>query len=213
VLRNEFVAAFLALSLGLVLIRAIYESMRFGRRKKTLDEEMEPTKNEPVIILGGVLVIVFYLEMALYVILFSLGLQNGLIESCIQLRFPFDSSVQVMGMIMMVFGYVVVFWGIHSIEYDRLVTWGPYRYARHPQYVGYFIIFAGFFLLLLNLVAFVPLFSIPGEIRMATLEEQLLTKKYGDIYGNYQRITGKFIPRIRSVKRRNHGQKRRLSFC
>jgi protein-S-isoprenylcysteine O-methyltransferase Ste14 len=177
--------------------------MRFGRNKKTSHEE-GLTKNEPIIILSAVLVVVFYLEMASYVILFLLGLQNGLIESYVQLRFLFDSSVQVIGLAMMVFGYVLVFWGIRAIEYDRLVTRGPYRYVRHPQYLGYFIIFFGFFLLLLNLVALIPLFSIPGEVRMATLEEQFLTERYGDSYGMYQRITGKFIPRIRSVKRRNH---------
>jgi protein-S-isoprenylcysteine O-methyltransferase Ste14 len=179
--------------------------MRSRRSKKTLHEGAEPTKNEPVVILSAVLVIVFYLEMVFYVILFSLGLQSGLTESYVQLRFPFDSSVQVIGVAMMVFGYAVVFWGIHVMEYDRLVTWGPYRYVRHPQYVGYFIIFAGFFLLLLNLVALVPLLSIPGEVRMASVEERFLSEKFGDSYGNYQRTTGKFVPRIRGVKRRNHG--------
>jgi protein-S-isoprenylcysteine O-methyltransferase Ste14 len=204
VLPDQFVAAFLALSLLLVLIRAIYESIRFGRNKKTSHEEVESTKNEPVIVLSAILVIVFYLEMALCVILFSLGLQNGLTESYIQLRFPFDSLVQVIGVAMMVFGYVLVFWGIHAFEYDRLVTRGPYRRVRHPQYLGYFFIFAGFFLLLLNFVALIPLLSILGEIRMATIEEQFLTKKYGESYGNYQRNTGKFIPRVRSVKNQNH---------
>jgi protein-S-isoprenylcysteine O-methyltransferase Ste14 len=112
--------------------------------------------------------------------------------------------VQVIGVAMIVFGYAMVFWGIHAIEYDRLVTRGPYRRVRHPQYLGYFFIFAGFFLLLLNLIALIPLLSIPGEIRMATLEEQFLTQKYGESYGNYQRTTGKFIPRVRSMKRPNH---------
>lgn len=203
-LSDQLVAAFLGLSLVLVLIRAIYESMRFGGSKKTLNEEVEPTKNEPIIILSAILVIVFYLEMASCIILFSLGLQSGLTQSYIQLRFPFDSLVQVIGVAMIVFGYAMVFWGIHAIEYDRLVTRGPYRRVRHPQYLGYFFIFAGFFLLLLNLIALIPLLSIPGEIRMATLEEQFLTQKYGESYGNYQRTTGKFIPRVRSMKRPNH---------
>jgi protein-S-isoprenylcysteine O-methyltransferase Ste14 len=204
VLSNELVAAFLTLSLVLVLIRPIYEYIRLGRNKKKSHERAESSKNEPIIILSAVLVIVFYLEMASYVILFSLGIQNGLAESYIQLRFLFDSSTQAIGMVMMIFGYVMVFWGIRAIEPDRLVTSGPYRYVRHPQYLGHFIIFGGFFLLLLNLVALVPLPSILGEIRMATLEEQFLTEKYGDSYVSYQRTTGKFIPRTRSVKRGNH---------
>jgi protein-S-isoprenylcysteine O-methyltransferase Ste14 len=72
--------------------------------------------------------------------------------------------------------------------------------VRHPQYVGYFIVVAGFFLLLLNTIALAPLLSIPGEVRMATIEEEFLTRKFGGSYVNYQKVTGKFFPKIRRAQ-------------
>jgi protein-S-isoprenylcysteine O-methyltransferase Ste14 len=105
---------------------------------------------------------------------------------------------------MMLYGYVIIFLGLRALELDKLVTRGPYRYVRHPQYLGYFIVLAGFFLLLQNLVALVPLLSIPGEVRMATIEEGFLTEKFGNSYADYQKVTGKFLPKIRTKKSHDH---------
>jgi protein-S-isoprenylcysteine O-methyltransferase Ste14 len=202
VISEDVVAAFLGLSLAVVLVRAVYESRKFHwGKKEAAGEEVESTANEPLLILSAVFVIIFYLEMASYVILIVAGLQHVLVESYVQLQFPFDSSVQTFGIAMMVFGYIIVFLGLNALEYDKLVTSGPYRYVRHPQYVGYFIVFAGFFLLLLNLIALAPLLSIPGQVRMATVEEGFLTKKFGDSYVNYQKATGKFFPKITRVQK------------
>lgn len=102
--------------------------------------------------------------------------------------------MQTAGIAVMAFGHILVFWSLHVLEYDRLVTWGPYRHVRHPQYVAYFFIFGGF-ITLLNLIALLPLLSIPSIIRMATVEEELLIKQYGDEYARYQQKTGKFLPK------------------
>jgi len=197
VLPGDLVAVFLGLGLALVLVRAIYESRKFHRSKKEAARvEAESAANEPLIILSAVFVVIFYLEMASYVVLVVTGLQHVLAGSLVQLQFPFDSSVQAFGIAVMVFGYITVFLSLRALDYDKLVTWGPYRYVRHPQYVGYCIIFAGFFLLLLNPVALAPFLSIPGEVRMATLEEEFLTEKFGGSYVNYQKSTGKFFPKL-----------------
>jgi len=201
VLPDDIVAAFLGMSLALVLIRAFYESKKSHRdRKETEHGEAESTANEPLIILSAVFVVIFYLEMASYVILVLAGLQYVLKGACVELQFPFDTSVQALGIAMIIFGYIIVFLGLHALEYDKLVTRGPYRYVRHPQYVGYFIVVAGFFLLLLNTIALAPLLSIPGEVRMATIEEEFLTRKFGGSYVNYQKFTGKFFPKARRTQ-------------
>jgi protein-S-isoprenylcysteine O-methyltransferase Ste14 len=197
VLPDDIVAAFLTLGLTLVLVRPIYEFRKSHRGKTAASEEVEPGANDPLVVLGAVFVVVFYFEMALYAILVLVDLQQVLVESFAQLRFPFDSLIQALGMSLIVFGYLTVFLGLRAIEYDRLVTSGPYRYVRHPQYVGYFFVFAGFFLLLLNLIALIPLLAILGEVRMANMEEEFLTKKFDGSYVDYRKATGKFFPKIR----------------
>jgi protein-S-isoprenylcysteine O-methyltransferase Ste14 len=189
-LPDDVIAVFLVLSLALFLGRSLYESKKSHGRK-----EVEPTASEPILILGAVFALVFYLEAALYVILFLLGIESLLTSSIFQLHFPFDYLVQTLGIAIMIFGYILVFWSLHALEYGKLVTWGPYCYVRHPQYVAYFFIFGGFFLTLLNLIALLPLLAIPSEIRMATIEEEFLTQKYGDEYIRYQQKTGKFVPK------------------
>jgi protein-S-isoprenylcysteine O-methyltransferase Ste14 len=196
VLQSIVVAVFLALNLALSACRSIYESAKSGRIKKGVTQEKaEPSEDEPLIILGALFALVFYGEMILYIILVLLGLQAVLTSSLLQLTFLYGSLIQTLGIAIMVFGWFLIFWAYYTLEYDKLVTWGPYRYVRHPVYLGYFIIFAGFFLTLLNMVALLPLLGIPGMVRMATIEEHLLTKKYGEEYTHYQQETRKFFPK------------------
>jgi protein-S-isoprenylcysteine O-methyltransferase Ste14 len=196
VLQSNAVAAFLALNLALFACRSVYESNKSGRSKKDITQEKAmSTTDKPLLVLGALFALVFYVEMILYIILVVLGLQAVLTSSFLQLTFAYDTLIQTLGIAIMVFGYFLVFWGYHTLEYGRLVTWGPYRRVRHPVYLGYFIVFTGFLLTLLNLVALLPVLGIPGEVRMATIEEQLLTKKYGDGYTHYQQETGKFFPK------------------
>jgi protein-S-isoprenylcysteine O-methyltransferase Ste14 len=196
VLQSIVVAAFLAFSIVLFVGRSVYESKKSGRNKKDITpEKAESATNEPLLVFGALFALVFYAEMILYVILVLMSLQAVLTSSLLQLAFPYDTLIQTLGIAIMVFGYFLIFWGYYTLEYDKLVTWGPYRHVRHPVYLGYFIVFAGFLLTLLNLVALLPLLGIPGEVRMATIEEQLLTKKYGEGYAHYQQETGKFFPK------------------
>lgn len=108
---------------------------------------------------------------------------------------------------MTAFGYFLFTWSVLARgryatswkipEDQRLVTWGPYRYVRHPSYLAYFILFTGLLLTLLNLVALVPFIAVPGYLRIATVEEELLVKRFGDAYLEYQHKTGKFFPKMK----------------
>jgi protein-S-isoprenylcysteine O-methyltransferase Ste14 len=46
----------------------------------------------------------------------------------------------------------------------------------------------------------VPFLVIPGQVRMATIEEEFFERKYKDAYANYKRETGKFLPKLRHSK-------------
>ncbi len=150
---------------------------------------------------------VFFLESALYAVLVFGGLGTVISNSFFQLRFPLDSWVQLIGILATAFGYALFLWSVlargkyatswEMPENQKLVTWRPYRYVRHPSYLAYFILFIGLFFTLLNLTATVPLVAIPGYIRVAVKEEEMLTKRFGEAYKEYQRATGMFFPRKR----------------
>ncbi|HPP12801.1 MAG TPA: isoprenylcysteine carboxylmethyltransferase family protein, partial [bacterium] len=73
---------------------------------------------------------------------------------------------------------------------------GPYRWCRHPLYFGSFLVTLGlssasgnWVLLLLGLLLF-PVFYIPAII----VEEKFLTKKFGQEYEAYKKVTPVFLP-------------------
>jgi protein-S-isoprenylcysteine O-methyltransferase Ste14 len=131
--------------------------------------------------------------------------QVYLLVSVIQLEFPSASSVQVLGLAIMGAGFLVFVWSViargrHSVSWEMsddhaLITWGPYKYVRHPSYLGYFLMFTGLLLTWLNLVALIPLVAIPGYAKIAVTEEELLKQRFGDEYLKYMESTGRFIPK------------------
>lgn len=77
-----------------------------------------------------------------------------------------------------------------------LVTSGPYRLVRHPMYSAALILTFAAALLAANVIILV------GGMLMFTLlaarsriEEQRLVEKFGDAYRDYQKSTGRFLPR------------------
>lgn len=57
--------------------------------------------------------------------------------------------------------------------------------------------FFGLFFLWSNLFTLIPLIAIPGYFLVTVEEERLLKQRFGEEYVNYQRKTGRFIPRLR----------------
>jgi protein-S-isoprenylcysteine O-methyltransferase Ste14 len=56
--------------------------------------------------------------------------------------------------------------------------------------------FVGLFLTWFNLLAAIPLLGIPGYVRIAKREEEMLELRFGNAYTEYQRKTGRFLPRL-----------------
>ncbi|MGD8505817.1 MAG: isoprenylcysteine carboxylmethyltransferase family protein [Candidatus Bathyarchaeota archaeon] len=148
----------------------------------------------------------FFVESVTYpFIMFSGVFQTG--NFPLQLRFQHDSYIQVVGIILETAGYSLFLWSVlergrYAVSWEmqedhQLVTSGPYRYIRHPSYLAYFLMFLGLFLMLLNLAALVPLVAIPGYVGIASYEEQMLTKRFGSKYVEYQRRSGRFLPRMK----------------
>lgn len=109
------------------------------------------------------------------------------------------------GTIIAVLSIILIFWAHFKLGENfspslrkavRIVKDGPYKYIRHPIYVGYIILFFSTFL-----ITGWWLFTLLGELIMLSLvvwrlpiEEALLEKKFGDEYIEYKRRTKMFIP-------------------
>lgn len=114
------------------------------------------------------------------------------------IRFP-------IGIILFVGGNVLAFWGVKTLGAHassglkhRLVTSGPYRYTRNPQYLGDIMIFLGVILLSNSFYAtIVCIFGIILFLLMPFAEEPWLREVYGEEYIEYCRR----VPRYLGFKR------------
>jgi len=78
-----------------------------------------------------------------------------------------------------------------------VVTDRAFRYVRHPMYLGAILGYLGAAfssLSLASLALLVPIFIFYNYI--ASYEERLLEAKFGEKYKEYERQTGKWLPRI-----------------
>ena len=81
-----------------------------------------------------------------------------------------------------------------------LATTGPYARIRHPQYVGFVLIMAGFLVqwpTLLTLAMFPVLVYM--YVRLARYEEREAAREFGDTYRQYAAHTPAFIPKWQTL--------------
>ena len=82
----------------------------------------------------------------------------------------------------------------------RLVTDGPYAYARNPMLSGVFILLFGFGILIGSIsftFIFTPLFIALNVWELKAIEEPELAKRLGEAYLEYKKKTPMFIPNFR----------------
>ena len=83
-------------------------------------------------------------------------------------------------------------------EDHKLITTGPYRYVRHPMYLGIFTCTIGLMMISLDvLVILFFAFTIWVNYRRIPREEQMLIQKFGDEYLEYIKQSGRLIPQFR----------------
>jgi protein-S-isoprenylcysteine O-methyltransferase Ste14 len=79
----------------------------------------------------------------------------------------------------------------------ELVTGGPYRFIRHPSYLGMIILMLGWALAFRSVPGVIlAALVIPPLIARIRSEEALLRTEFGDQYDDYCRRTSRLIPGI-----------------
>ena len=98
-------------------------------------------------------------------------------------------------------GSGVVLWGVKTLSTHqsfglkgKLVTEGPYRYSRNPQYIGFILMYAGVILVTYSFMALVAgTIMIVNLVILPLSEEPWLTQQHGEAYVEYCRHVPRFI--------------------
>lgn len=207
-LTETVVAVFLLVCLGCFFSVNLHNILKAHKRKPGVKAYAEVERPADFVIgLAAVGTIVYFLEVLSYLLLTFSGHIYVLHDFPFHFNFPFIFHIQIIGLVLTSIGYLLFIWSVvvrgrYAVSWEmpenqRLVTWGPYRYVRHPSYLGYFLMFLGLFFLWPNLFTLFPLAAIPGYFSLTFEEERLLVQRFRDEYVRYQRKTGRFIPKFR----------------
>jgi len=142
------------------------------------------------------------------------GILNGLtglgvliVSFLVDLRLPIPKeAAKPLGMFIVFTGMSLVVWAtVHIREaimgeveprLKVLVKEGPYRFVRHPVYLGMSIAFIGAAVALRSLPGLIGVFLLflPSEVYRAKLEEKALARKFGAEWEDYSKQTGFILP-------------------
>ncbi len=112
------------------------------------------------------------------------------------------TTIETVGMSIMALGLAGCLWPLRyfsrnmwtGMKQPHLVTTGPYRYSRNPQYVTYFFFLAGYAIMGRTLLAWVALvlYWIVTHL-IVLIEEKHLERRFGDEYRAYKRQTPRYL--------------------
>jgi len=206
-LTETVLAVFLLVWLGFFSSVNLYNILKAGKLRSGVKAyALVKRPSGFVVSLAAVGTVVYFLEALLYPFLVFSGLVSVLYDFPFYFPSPCMFYMQILGLILTSAGYSLFIWSVvargrYAVSWEmpenhRLVTWGPYRYVRHPSYLGYFLMFFGLFFSWPNLFTLFPLLAIPGYYRVTFEEERLLVQHFGDEYVEYQKRTGRLIPKL-----------------
>lgn len=144
------------------------------------------------------------------------GILNGvtgvgvlLISFLVELRIPMSREIaKPLGLIVVGLGMALAIWASVYIKsaimgeieprLEILVREGPYRFERHPVYLGMTIALLGVTVALRSWAGLIGVFLLflPSEIYRARLEDKALFRKFGNEWMNYAAQTGFMLPLI-----------------
>lgn len=128
------------------------------------------------------------------------------------LRFPASVAWDIFtgfSLIAMIFGLAIRIWAVYTLgnyftmhlsiqEGHKIIRQGPYKYVRHPSYVGAFFTFIGTAVFMhswFSLIAAVILLP-AAWLRRIHYEEEMLLEELGEEYKSYCKSVKRAIPYI-----------------
>ena len=118
------------------------------------------------------------------------------------------AAIRYLGLILYVVAIAWTYWATTTLgkqfsfevtiqKNHRLITTGPYRYVRHPRYLGVLLVTLGFALVFrswIGLLILLPLISV--LIWRMVDEEALLYQEFGEAWKTYRERSWRLIPFI-----------------
>ncbi len=161
-------------------------------------------------VLFGILLPMAYLAPLIFSswLLFSPHLGHGSwMTAYIYFGRPVSLAIFTVGIFLFVLGLVMLSTGLIALvnarkNHSNLTKVGPYRYLRHPQNFGIFLMLAPLVLRLEIRLGEIQSWMLVGILFALTslLEEYQMVKKLGLLFESYLTFTGFFLPRFRQRK-------------
>lgn len=118
------------------------------------------------------------------------------------------------GLILVILGQLLRFWGVgcitlyrgEEVKAQRLATWGPYALVRNPLYVANGLLGLGWAWMSGNVptVVFLAAFCVLYGVLIVPHEEEFLARKFGREYEDYKKRVGRFVPKNFSREALSH---------
>lgn len=142
------------------------------------------------------------------------GIVVLLVSFFVEIRIPLSTgTAKTFGLLLVFVGIGLVAWsamhikeaffGVVAPKLNVLIKSGPYRFVRHPVYLGMTIAFAGVPIAFRNWPGLIGVFLLflPSEVYRAKLEEKALKSRFGSEWEDYAAQSGFMLPYVRKKVR------------
>lgn len=175
-------------------------SANFGEAKKSVRDKVGVFKDKPKTYLQTLPLVFSIITLIILIIsLFQVG----------TLEYTQDNqTVRIIGLIFYIIFSWFQIWATKTLgdnysqdivikKDHKLITKGPFKIVRHPQYLSQFLMdLAGATATLSFILAPIAILQIPFLFMRASLEDRLLEKYFGNSFKDYKKKTGQIFPFI-----------------
>lgn len=193
----------LAFRLGLALLLVSFVAHRgyYSRKLPPPEQEtVDKLEANPAAILAGVIFLLALASALVYL------LYPGLISWA---SLPLPDWMRWLGLGLAAGGFLLLQWAHQALgrnwsdrpritQSQQLVQTGPYRWIRHPIYTSFLLILGSTLLITANWLVgclWIAATALDAAYRIR-YEERAMLLRFGEEYRDYQRRTGRLVPRL-----------------